>query len=52
MEWVWLYIFKNWLLDDKNQILNALWIYLRDKVIEELWLNEKIEKLFKKDKNN
>ncbi|ATU04923.1 hypothetical protein BKN14_00495 [Candidatus Gracilibacteria bacterium HOT-871] len=52
MEGVGLYIFKNGLLDDKNQILNALGIYLRDKVIEELGLNEKIEKLFKKDKNN
>jgi hypothetical protein len=48
MERIGLFIFKNWLLDDKKPILNALSLYLRDEVINSLWLATKFKKLFEK----
>ncbi len=46
LEEVWLFIFKNGLLDEKKSILNALGLYLRDEVINNLGLTEKFQKLF------
>jgi hypothetical protein len=40
------YIFEKWLIDEKKDIMTALWIYLRDEVIREYGKEQEFEKLF------
>ncbi len=45
LDWVRQYIFENGLSDEEEQVIKTIWLYLRDKVIEEYWRKEEFKKL-------